>query len=81
MEEEILEPKGEIRKLKLLDLIEEIRQISEIQSEFNFSLLIEQDPTEYDYNYECKILAIILKEHGKDSKSKFIHFDEIINMD
>ena len=66
-----------VQNFKLLDLVEEIRQISETQKEFNFSILIEQDPTVNEYNYVCKILAIILKEHGKDSKPKFIHFDSI----
>ena len=43
-----------VQNFKLLDLVEEIRQISETQKDFNFSILIEQDPTVNEYNYVCK---------------------------
>jgi len=59
---------------KLTELVQELRTISEFENEFNFSILIEQSPSEKTYTYTCKVLAIILK-HNKDIRT--IHYDEI----
>jgi len=60
--------------LKLLELIDELREISEFEGEFNFSILIEQNPIDRNFTYVCKVLAIILKE---SKTTKFIHYDKV----
>ena len=67
-----------VQTFKLLELIEEIRMVYEIENEFNFSILIEQNPIDRKYSYVCKVLAIIIKEIVKGSKPRTIHFDEIL---
>ena len=68
-----------VQYFKLIELIDEIRQIKEVPhgSEFNFSILIEQDPTDRKYTYTCKVLAIIMREKTSQPKTTHIHFDEI----
>ena len=68
-----------VQTLKLLELVEEIRTIYEIENQFNFSILIEQNPIERKFSYVCKVMAIIIKENVKGSKPRTIHFDEIVN--
>ena len=67
-----------VQTLKLLELVEEIRTTYKIENEFNFSILIEQNPIDRKYSYVCKVLAIIIKEIVKGSKPRTIHFDEIV---
>ena len=77
-EQEELESKP-VQYFKLIELIDEIRQIKEVPygSEFNFSILIEQDPTDRKYTYTCKVLAIIMREKTLQPKTTYIHYDEI----
>ena len=78
--EQLLSEAKPIQTLKLLELVEELRMISEIETEFNFSILIEQNPKVREYTYVCKVLAIIMKENVKGSKPKFVHYDEIVKL-
>ena len=54
-DEQLLSEAKPVQKLKLLELVEELRMISEIETEFNFSILIEQNPKikEYTMNVRC----------------------------
>ena len=61
-----------VQYFKLTELIDEIRQIKEVPhgSEFNFSILIEQDPTDREYTHTCKVLAIIMREKTSQPTTK-----------
>jgi hypothetical protein len=81
-----------VQTFKLLELIEEIRMTYEIENEFNFSILIEQNPIDRKFSYVCKVLAIISKEVIPQSETddarpgdplkmhriRTIHYDEIV---
>ena len=66
---------GDSRTFKLFDLIEEVKDIYNIEKDFNFSILIEQRPIQNDYTYLCKVLAILIKN---DTVKKCIQYDEVI---
>jgi hypothetical protein len=51
--------------------------LCKIQNDFDFSILVEQQPIKKQYNnYVTKILSIITKV--KDEKAQFIHYDKIL---
>jgi hypothetical protein len=59
-----------------LELVDEIKQILNITEDFNFSILVEQNPIKKKFTYVTKILSIIAKT--RESKAQFIHYDKIL---
>ena len=80
IDEQLLREAKPVQTLKLLELVEELRMNSEIETEINISILIEQNPKEKEYTYVCKVLAIIMKENVKGSKPKFVHYDDTVKL-
>ena len=78
----------EVKTHKLIDLMEDLRQVCGVEGDFNFSILVEQNPIKKTFHYVAKVLAIVIRptddpvnglRHAseKDRKLIFIHYDEI----
>jgi hypothetical protein len=59
-----------------MELVDELKTILKIKDEFNFSILVEQNPIKKKYTYVCKILSIVAKEGS--NKPQYLHYDKII---
>ena len=57
------------------DYVDDLKQELKIKDQFNFSILVEQEPIKQTYNYFCKVLAVIIKT--KSGSSQTIHYDKI----
>jgi hypothetical protein len=62
----------------MLEFIDELKNKYEINSEFDFSILVEKNPLKKTYSYCTKILAIVLKI---GDVKKMIHHPEIVEND
>jgi hypothetical protein len=58
----------------MLDFVDNLTTNFDIKDDFNFSILVEQKPTQKKYSHGCKVLSIILQTN---SKRIVIHYDQI----
>jgi len=59
----------------MMEFIDTLKCTFEIDSEFDFSILMEKSPIKKTYDWLCKVLAVIL------SNGKTIYFDELQEKD
>jgi hypothetical protein len=62
--------------LSPMDLVDQLKEILDTTEEFNFSILVEQNPIKKKFTYVCKVLSIITKIGN--NKPQFIHYDKIL---
>ena len=59
----------------IMDFVNELKNTFEIDSEFEFSILVEKSPIKKQYTFCCKVLAVII------GKIRTVYYDELVAKD